>query len=212
MNIANDKIIRIEKLTLGHYETNTYIIVCQKTRESLVIDAPARVSEILATLEDTQPKYILLTHDHYDHTGVMVSLRARLKVPLACHELDSFQLKTPPEIYFKDGDSVTLGNLEIKALHTPGHTPGGLCFLIGKYLFVGDTIFPGGPGHTETPDDFQQIIASIRQKIFQLPDGTALLPGHGDETTVKKAKEEYKAFAAKPHGDNTCGDITWAGS
>lgn len=212
MNIANDNDIRIEKLTLGPYETNTYILVCQKTLESLVMDAPARASEIIASLNGTQPKYILLTHDHYDHTGVIVSLRARLKVPLACHELDSLQLKTPPEILLKDDNSIKLGNLDIKVLYTPGHTPGGLCFLIGKYCLVGDTIFPGGPGHTETPADFQQIIASITKKILSLRDDTMLLPGHGDGTTVKKSKEEYQAFAGKPHSGDICGDVTWAGS
>ncbi len=212
MNIANDKIIRIEKLTLGPYETNTYIVVCQKTHESLVVDAPAKASEIIAALEGTQPKYILLTHDHYDHTGVIVSLRARLKVPLACHELDSFQLKTPPEIYLKDGDTLKLGNLEIEVLHTPGHTPGGLSFMIGKYLFVGDTIFPGGPGYTETPADFRRILTTIKQKILRLLDDTMLLPGHGDNTTVKKAKKEYAVFAAKPHGDDICGDVAWLSS
>jgi hydroxyacylglutathione hydrolase len=211
MNIANDNTIRIEKLTLGPYETNTYIVVCQKTHESLVVDAPARASEIIAALTDTQPRYILLTHDHYDHTGVIVSLRKRLKVPLACHELDSYQLKAPPEIYLKDGDSLKLGNLEIKVLHTPGHTPGGLCFIIGKYAFVGDIIFPGGPGYTETPEDFQQIIASIMEKIFRLPDDTLLLPGHGDGTTVKKAKAEYEVFAARPHGI-LYWDVTWIDS
>jgi glyoxylase-like metal-dependent hydrolase (beta-lactamase superfamily II) len=209
MNIADDKTIRIEKLTLGPYETNTYIVVCQKTHQSLVVDAPARASEIIAALGDSQPEYILLTHDHFDHTGVMVSLRSRLKVPLAVHELDSYQLKTPPEILLKDGDILKLGNLKIEVLHTPGHTPGSLCFKIGKYLFAGDTIFPSGPGHTETPDDFQQIIASITQKIFCLPDNTMILPGHGDGTTVQKAKEEYAAFAARPHGDFIYGDVTW---
>ncbi|MDD5493019.1 MAG: MBL fold metallo-hydrolase [bacterium] len=211
MNIVNDKDIRIEKLTLGPYETNTYIVVCQETHESLVVDAPARASEIIAAMEGTIPRYILLTHDHFDHTGVMVSLRARLKVPLSCHELDSFQFKTPPEIYLKDKDTLMLGNLKIEVLHTPGHTPGGLCFRIGKYVFVGDTIFPGGPGHTDTPEEFQQILTSITQKILRLPDDTQLLSGHGDSTTVKKAKAEYAVFAAKSHGDNIYGDVTWLG-
>jgi hydroxyacylglutathione hydrolase len=212
MNITDDKTIRIERLTLGPYETNTYIVVCQKTKQSLVVDAPARASEIIAALEGTQTRYIFLTHDHFDHTGVMGSLRSRLKVPLAVHELDSYQLKTPPEILLKDGDTLKLGNLKIEVLHTPGHTPGSLCFKIGKYLFAGDTIFPGGPGRTETPDDFKQIIASITQKIFRLPDDTVLLPGHGDGTTVRKAKEEYAAFAARLHGDIIYGDVTWLSS
>jgi hydroxyacylglutathione hydrolase len=209
MNIVNEKIIRIEKLTLGPYETNTYIVICQKTKESLVIDAPARVSEIIAALEVTQPKYILLTHDHFDHTGVIVSLRSRLKVPLAAHPLDSTQLKTPPEILLKDGDVLKLGNLNIEVLHAPGHTPGGLCFRIGKYLFVGDTIFPGGPGHTDTPEEFKQILISITQKILCLSNDTVLLPGHGNGTTVKKAKEEYATFSSRRHDDGIYGDVTW---
>jgi glyoxylase-like metal-dependent hydrolase (beta-lactamase superfamily II) len=212
MNVIDDNIIRIDKLTLGPYETNTYIAVCRQTGESLVVDAPARASEIIAHLSGTQPRYILLTHDHYDHTGVLVSLRSRLKVPLAVHEFDSYQLKTPPEIILKDGDSIALGNLKIEVLHTPGHTPGSLCFKIRKYLFAGDTVFPGGPGRTESPDDFRRILKSIKEKIFRLPDDTMIFPGHGDGTTVKKAKEEYAAFASRPHRPDLYGDVTWQSS
>jgi hydroxyacylglutathione hydrolase len=208
--IVNDSAVRIEKLTLGPYETNAYIVVCKKTGESLVIDAPAGASEIIASLKSTQPKYILLTHDHYDHTGVMTSLRARLCVPLATHEASSFQLKTPPEIFLKDGDSLKLGKLRVEVLHTPGHTPGSLCFKVGKYLFAGDTIFPGGPGHTDSPDDFNQILDSITGKIFGQPDDTVILPGHGDGTNIAKAKAEYGVFAARPRSPVLFGDITWA--
>jgi hydroxyacylglutathione hydrolase len=207
--IVNDDYIRIEKLTLGPYETNSYIVVCRRTGESLVADAPADASEITERLDGTQPRYILLTHDHYDHTGVLVSLRTRLKVPLATHVESSFQLKTPPEILLKDGDDLSLGKLGINVLHTPGHTPGSLCFKIGKYLLAGDTVFPGGPGHTETPSDFIQIVASIAGKIFRLPDDTVILPGHGDGTTVKKSREEYAIFASRPHPKDLCGDVLW---
>ena len=209
MGMLNNNSIFIDKLTLGPYETNAYIAVCLKTKESLVVDAPARASDIIKSLSGTKPRYILLTHDHYDHTGVMVSLRSRLKVPLAAHPLDSTQLKTPPEIPMEDGDKLQLGNFEIRVLHTPGHTPGSLCYRIGQYLFVGDTIFPGGPGRTETPEDFQQILKSITEKIFRLPDDTILFPGHGDSTTVKKAKEEYAVFASRPHDPVIYGDLTW---
>ncbi len=207
--IVNDDNVRIEKLTLGPYETNMYIVVCQKTGESLVVDAPARASEIIENLQGTQPRYILLTHDHYDHTGVLVSLRSRLKVPLAAHAADSLTLKTPPEILLEDGDTISLGNIKVKVLHVPGHTPGSLCFKIGKYLLAGDTIFPGGPGRTESPDQFQQIVASITEKIFSLPDDTAIFPGHGDGTTVKKSREEYAVFASRPHPPDLYGDVLW---
>jgi hydroxyacylglutathione hydrolase len=207
--VINGASIHIDRLTLGRWETNTYIVVCRKTGESLVIDAPARASDIIAALKGTRPRYILLTHDHYDHTGVIVSLRSRLKVPLATHEASSYQLKTPPEILLKDGDIVSLGNLKIKIIHTPGHTPGSLCFSIDKYLFVGDTIFPGGPGHTESPQDFQEILNSITGKILTLPGKTLLLPGHGDSITVEKAREEYAVFASRSHPSELCGDVLW---
>jgi glyoxylase-like metal-dependent hydrolase (beta-lactamase superfamily II) len=130
-------------------------------------------------------------------------------VPLATHEASSYQLKTPPEILLKDGDSFKLGNLRVDVIHTSGHTPGSLCFKIGKYLFVGDTIFPGGPGHTDSPEDFHEILASITGKIFQLPGDTLILPGHGDGTTVAKAGEEYAVFASRSHPHNLCGDVLW---
>lgn len=207
--IANDNIIRIETLQLGPYGTNMYIVVCQKTGESLVVDAPAKAGKIMESLQGTRPRYILLTHDHSDHTGALAELRRQLKVPLAVHAADSTTLKTPPEILLKDGDTVSLGNIKLEVLHTPGHTPGGLCFKIGKYLLSGDTIFPGGPGKTWSPDDFKQIIDSITKKIFTLPDDTVICPGHGDGTTVKKAKEEYAVFASCPHDPRLCGDVLW---
>jgi hydroxyacylglutathione hydrolase len=208
--VVNNDDIRIEKLTLGPYETNAYIVVCGKTKESLVVDAPAGASEIIERLDGTKPRYILLTHDHYDHTGVLTSLRSRLKVPLATHIESSYQLKTPPEILLNDGDSLTLGKLTIEVLHTPGHTPGGLCFKIGKYLFAGDTVFPGGPGHTESPGDFHRILDSITEKIYKLSDDTMILPGHGDGTTVKQSREEYAVFASRPHTNDLYGDVLWS--
>jgi hydroxyacylglutathione hydrolase len=208
MLIIEDKSLRIEKLTLGPYETNAYVLVCMKTKESLVVDAPADAAAIIDALTNTSPKYILLTHDHYDHTGVLVSLRSRLKVPLAAHEFSSFQLKTPPEILLKDGDVIHLGKLKIDVLFTPGHTPGGLCFKVNKYLFAGDTLFPGGPGHTDMPESFEQIVESITKKIYCLPNDTMILPGHGDSTTVGQSKKEYAVFAAKSH-DSLYGDVTW---
>lgn len=211
-DIVNDDNIRIETMQLGPWGTNTYIVVCQQTRSSLVVDAPASADKIVVSLKDTNPVYILLTHDHSDHTGALAELRTRLKVPLAAHASDSRSLRTPPETLLNDGDIMALGNMEIKVLHTPGHTPGGLCFKIGNYLFAGDTIFPGGPGRTGSPDNFKQIVDSITDKIFTLPDDTVICPGHGNITTVKKAKEEYAVFASRPHSPDLCGDVLWFSS
>jgi len=97
----------------------------------------------------------------------------------------------------------------LKVLHTPGHTAGSLSFLTGKYLISGDTIFPGGPGKTGSPDMFRQIVNSITEKIFALPDDTQVYPGHGDATVLKKEKEEFTVFSSRPHSPDLCGDVLW---
>ncbi|MBI4763503.1 MAG: MBL fold metallo-hydrolase [Deltaproteobacteria bacterium] len=211
-NIVDDQDIGIERMELGPYGTNAYIIVCRKTGDSLVVDAPGDASEIIGGLKGTQPRYILLSHDHLDHTGVLDLLRSQLKIPLATHLENSSRLEKPPEILLKDGESLSLGKLTVEVLHTPGHTPGSLCFKIGKILIAGDTIFPGGPGKTNSPGNFRQILASITEKIFKLPDDTVLYPGHGPETTVEKAKEEYAVFASRSHKADLCGDVLWLSS
>jgi hydroxyacylglutathione hydrolase len=210
--IVNKKDIRIERMELGPYGTNTYIVVCVKTGESLVVDAPESASEIIKNLGETQPRYILLTHDHFDHTGAMAELRTLLKIPLAAHPEDSSRLKTPAEIVLNNGSTISLGNFMVEVLHTPGHTPGSLSFKIGQSLFAGDTIFPGGPGRTNAPGDFRQILTSITEKIFRLPEDTVIYPGHGLETTVREAKAEYAVFASRPPRPDLCGDVLWLSS
>ncbi|MBA7478626.1 Hydroxyacylglutathione hydrolase GloC [subsurface metagenome] len=207
--IAEDDAIQIERLELGPFGTNAYIVTCRKMRDSALIDAPVEANIIIDKLKNTNPKYILLTHNHMDHIGALAELRAGLKVPLAAHASDAGNLSAPPEILFGDGDTVSLGNLKFEVLHTPGHTPGSLCFKVDCYLISGDTIFPGGPGKTRSPADFKQIIESITRKVLVLPDDTQIYPGHGDSTVLKKAKDEFAAFSSRPHSPDLCGDVLW---
>ena len=207
--IAEDEAIRIEKLVLSAYRTNTYIVVCQKTRESVLIDAPAEAETILKALQNTNPKYILLTHNHMDHTGASAELHSRLKVPLAAHVLDSVNLPVKPEMLLNDGDTLSVGELRLKVFHTPGHTPGSLCFSVGCYLISGDTLFTGGPGRTRRPADLKQITDSITSRILVLPDDTLIYPGHGESTLLKKEREEIRVFSSRPHNPDLCGDIVW---
>jgi hydroxyacylglutathione hydrolase len=208
MLIAKDANLRIIKLILGPFKTNTYILVCEKTRESLIIDAPADAKAIIEALKNTEPQTILLTHDHPDHTGGMTKIRTELKIPLATHELSSSRLESSPEFLLKDGDIIKLGNLKIDVIFTPGHTRGSLCFMVDSYLFAGDTLFPGGPGHTDMPEDFEMILSSITHNIFCLSDDSIILPGHGESTTIGQSKREYKLFASKSH-KGLYGDVTW---
>ena len=129
--VAKDDDVQIERLELGPFGTNAYILVCQKTMDSVLIDTPAEAGTIMERLQDTNPKYILLTHNHMDHLGALAEVRPRLKVPLGAHALDASGLPSAPEMLLSDGDTISFGNLKLEVLHTPGHTPGSLCFKVG---------------------------------------------------------------------------------
>jgi glyoxylase-like metal-dependent hydrolase (beta-lactamase superfamily II) len=210
--IVKDEHIQINRLELGPFGTNSYILICQKTNESVVVDAPGEAGMVVERLKETQPKYILMTHDHFDHIGGLVELRSALEVPVAAHLADANDLPLEPDLLLNDGDEILIGAIKLRVLHTPGHTPGGLCFLTDKYLIAGDTLFPGGPGKTQSPDDFRQIIKSITEKLFELPEDTQVYPGHGEATTIKEAKQQYEVFSARPHDPNLCGDVVWTSS
>jgi len=210
--VAKDAAIQIERLELCPFGTNAYIVICRKMRDSVLIDAPAEANIIMDRLKGTNPKYILLTHSHMDHIGALAELQAGLKVPLAAHALDARNLPSPPEMLLNDGDTVSFGNLKFEVLHTPGHTPGSLCFKVGCYLISGDTIFPAGPGKTRSPADFKQIVKSITERIFVLPDDTQIYPGHGDSTVLRKEKNEFAVFSSRPHNPDLYGDVLWLSS
>lgn len=210
--VVKDDNLQIEKLQLGPLGTNAYILTCRQTGDSVLVDAPAEASKIAEILKGTNPRYILLTHNHMDHIGALSELRSGLGIPLAAHAADAGGSPPPPEIQLNDGDIVSFGNIKLEVSHTPGHTPGSLCFKTGKYLISGDTIFPGGPGKTRSPADLQQIIKSITGKIFTLDDDTQVYPGHGDSTVLKKEKDEFAVFSSRPHKPNLCGDVLWLSS
>jgi glyoxylase-like metal-dependent hydrolase (beta-lactamase superfamily II) len=191
------------------FDNNCYIITCAITGESVVVDAPAEAAVILEGLKGTHPRFILITHTHMDHLGALSDLKSKLGIPVAVHPLDAGSLPLKPEMLLGDGDTVSFGRIELKVLHTPGHTPGSVCFLTGKYLISGDTLFPGGPGKTGSPANLRQIIESITGKIFCLPEDTHIHPGHGDSTILKKEKEEFALFSSRPHDPNLCGDVLW---
>jgi glyoxylase-like metal-dependent hydrolase (beta-lactamase superfamily II) len=176
------------------------------------VDVPAEASKILKALKETNPKYILITHNHMDHLGALTEIKSKLRIPIGAHRLDAKGLPLRPEILLEDGEKVPCGKTSLKVLHTPGHTPGSLCFLFENRLIAGDTIFPGGPGKTRSPTDLKQIIKSITSKIFVLPDDTAIYPGHGDSTLLGKEKEEFSVFSSRRHDPNLFGDVLWLSS
>lgn len=212
LTVADNGKLKIERRQLGPWGTNAYIIVCKVTGESVLVDAPDEARRLVEWLRPTSQKYILMTHNHMDHVGALAEVHSALGIPVAAHPSDARGLPVAPEVMLTDGDVIPLGNLEIKVLHTPGHTPGSVCFLVDGVLISGDTLFPGGPGKTRTPGAFAEIVESITRKLFVLPDDTPVHPGHGDSTVMKKEKTEFATFSSRPRDPNLCGDVAWLSS
>jgi glyoxylase-like metal-dependent hydrolase (beta-lactamase superfamily II) len=210
--MVDNEAIEIIRMELGPWGTNAYIVVCRATDECLLVDAPGEADKILTQLMGTRPKYIAITHSHIDHIGALSEVKSKLKIPVAAHPADASKLPFKPDVELKDGNAIKIGKLNIKVLHTPGHTPGSLCFLTGEYLISGDTIFPGGPGKTGSPTDFKQIVKSLKDKLFVLPDNTLVYPGHGEPTVLGQEKKAFAAFASKSHDPGLCGDVLWLSS
>jgi hydroxyacylglutathione hydrolase len=197
------------KLTVGPYDTNCYVLICPTSKESIIVDPAAEAERILREVEGTTVKYILLTHAHMDHVGALAEVRKTTGAPLGVHRADAQRFRVDADFDLGDGDVLEWGDCQLRVVHTPGHTPGSVCLILDERALVGDTIFPGGPGHSASPEAFEQILATLQETVFTWPDGTELYPGHGAATTVGQEWPAFKAFLQKPRPDRLCGDVTW---
>lgn len=193
---------------LSDFETNTYLVWDEESREAMLIDPAEPSKGVLKLIEDEklQLKYIVNTHGHGDHIGGNRFFKEQSKAGKICiHEFDEQMLlkadlnlslyyeKTTvspaADLFLQDGMSLMLGKQEFKVIHTPGHTRGGVCLYSDQYLFSGDTLFAENVGRTDLPGgSFSDLASSIRTKIFVLPGETVVFPGHGDKTTVGDEK------------------------
>lgn len=186
---------QLKKFEVGNHENNCYVLIDPESREALIIDAAWEPDRILEEVEGLKVKRVLTTHGHYDHHDAFDPVRKELGVPGGIGPADADMLKTPPDFLIDEGDTFTFGRHEVRSLHTPGHTPGATCFLIGKHLFSGDTLFPGGPGNTKGDKQrFAEIIESIRTRLFTLPEDTVVYPGHGRDTTIGTEKPHLQEW------------------
>ena len=204
-----DKRLTIHKITCGPYGNNAYIVVCNKTNQSLLIDTPAEPAVLLAVASTTQVQYIAITHNHMDHLLGFEEITKAIPAKVAIGEADASQLPASPDLSLSDGKDIQIGDLLIKSIHTPGHTDGSTCLYIDGHLFTGDTLFPGGPGKTKSPDHLKEIIESINQKLFVFDDGVNFYPGHGDDGILGESKKEYEVYFSKDHPDDLFGDVEW---
>ncbi len=204
-----DDRMRIYKTSCGPYDNNSYIIRCLETSESLIIDAPMNPDEMLNEVTGSKVQKILITHNHHDHLYGLEQIVDVTQAPVLVNAADIDNFPTAPDIFIEDGDIIEVGKIQVVAIHTPGHTPGSTCFSAGNFLFSGDTLFPGGPGRSKSPEALSEIISSITSKLFSYPDDVEVLPGHGDTTTLGISKKDYSVFASKQHPADLSGDVTW---
>ncbi|WP_234119435.1 MBL fold metallo-hydrolase [Clostridium hydrogenum] len=189
--------MRIDVIPAGSYMTNCYIIMDEDTKESIVIDPGDDENLLLDAFDKTgsKLKFILLTHGHADHTAAVKGFRGKYGIDVYINEKDSELIEKEEEMFgsknengnkfVKEGDTLIFGNMEIKCIETPGHTPGGMSYLIDHSLFTGDTLFYNSIGRTDFPGgDYTQIIDSIINKIMILSDDIKVFPGHGQQSTV----------------------------
>ena len=177
--------VELKSFSVGPMDNNVYILVDPETRASILFDAPVDAEQILAQLEGTDLQYILFTHADGDHVEALQEVKAATSAPVGIDPREAARLPLEPDFEIHDGDVFRFGNSEVRAISTPGHSPGGVSFLAGDVLIAGDTLFPGGPGNTQRPDgSFQAIIENIKSKLFTLPDDTRVYPGHGKSTTI----------------------------
>lgn len=179
-----DKPILIHCLNVGEFQVNTYVAACAKTLEALIIDPGGEDDKIIRTVQDNhfKPRMIVNTHGHRDHVAGNDRLSRHFGVPVAMHEEDKLFYKAKNlciDMDLHHGDILSVGELKIKVIHTPGHTPGSICLLTENRLFSGDTLFVGDAGRTDLPGGhLPTLIRSIREKIITLPPETLLHPGH----------------------------------
>lgn len=181
--------VLIRKLSVGPMDNNVYVVACARTRAAFLVDAANKPERLRAALADVEPVAVLQTHGHPDHVGAWLALAEDPGLPVWGHAGDGGLFPAEPDRLLEGGERLTIGDVAVEVVHTPGHTAGSLHYLVHgaqrPHLFTGDSLFPGGPGRTTGGDDFDQLMNSLEVKVFdRLPDETWVYPGHGDDTTL----------------------------
>ena len=212
--IADGKVTIYMAGPAGNFANNIYLVVDEATKQAAFIDAPAEPEKSIAVAEEAgvQPGAILLTHAHFDHTGGIEALKQRFGCKLYADPRESRLAEGLLDEPVSDGQEIRIGDIAFEVVSVPGHTEGSTTYLFGKHAFVGDTLFPGGPGRTGSPDDLRQELESITTRLYSLPEDTVIYPGHGATTTIGASKAEYEGFAAREHPSDLHGDVLWAES
>lgn len=198
----------IKTVVVGPLDVNCYILGCEDTKDAAIIDPGDNADEIIKVIheEGLNPGFIINTHAHFDHVGGVKTIQERFKIDFFLHKEDLFLINNvseqaaafglnpipKPEVdkFVNNGDKISLGNKFINVIHTPGHSPGCVCYHIDNNVFVGDTMFAGSIGRTDLPGgSYKMLINSIKERLFPLGDGTIVYPGHGPSTTIENERK-----------------------
>jgi glyoxylase-like metal-dependent hydrolase (beta-lactamase superfamily II) len=186
--------LRVVKLSVGPYDNNVYLI--SSGGQALIVDGAADAERILGEVASRglTVTAIVETHGHMDHVQALADLVRALGVPVLANPGDRWPVPTEP---LADGRSLTVGDTQVRAIHSPGHTPGSTCFAVPGFLFSGDALFPGGPGKTENAAAFRQAMTSLDGLFGELADETRICPGHGLDSTIGRERPQVEVWRAR---------------
>ena len=199
----------VKTFTVGMLSTNCYVASSQETKEAIIIDPGLDFSSEAEPILDyiasnkLNVKFIVNTHGHDDHIKGDEFFHQKFNVPICIHILDEHFIEDleksifPPNILFKDGNLIKVGNETLKVLHTPGHTPGSICLFDKKLVFTGDTLFAGGIGRTDFPGGSISEMRNSLKKLMELPLNLLLYPGHGENSIIVEEKKSNPFFNSK---------------
>jgi glyoxylase-like metal-dependent hydrolase (beta-lactamase superfamily II) len=181
----------IIKMSVGPMDNNAYLVTCTATGASMLIDAANEADRLqeLLTAAGAKPDLIFTTHRHPDHWFALADVKAATGAPTWAGRHDDEGIPVDSDHLVDDGEVISVGDLRLTAIHLKGHTPGSIALALDDgtrtHIFTGDSLFPGGVGKTQSPEDFASLIDDVSTKLFdRFGDDTAIYPGHGDDTTL----------------------------
>ncbi|TQJ48269.1 MBL fold metallo-hydrolase [Streptomyces sp. SLBN-115] len=197
------KDLMITKIAVGPMNNNAYLLRCRATDEQLLIDAANDAHALLGTIGDDGIASVVTTHQHGDHWQALAEVVAATHARTYAGREDAEGIPVATDVPVDDGDVIRVGNVELTARHLVGHTPGSIALVYDDphghpHVFTGDCLFPGGPGRTTRPEEFNSLMGGLETKLFDvLPDETWIYPGHGNDTTIGTERPHLAEWRAR---------------
>ncbi|MCX4453355.1 MBL fold metallo-hydrolase [Streptomyces sp. NBC_01340] len=194
--------LMISKVAVGPMDNNAYLLRCRATDEQLLIDAANDAGTLLTLIGDDGIASVVTTHQHGDHWQALAEVVAATGARTYAGRDDADGIPVPTDVLVGDGDTIRVGHVELTARHLVGHTPGSIALVYDDphghpHVFTGDCLFPGGPGRTTQPEDFQSLMSGLEEKVFSLPDETWIYPGHGNDSTLGAERPHIQEWWAR---------------